>query len=68
MVLEGYFYVRVSLYFLHGFNVFGARTVFSMDACHLFPWYVSGCYRLERGYVGKAAMEPMRVLVAAPVA
>lgn len=34
MVLEGYLYVGESLC---RFNIFGVRTVFSMDACHLFP-------------------------------
>ena len=37
MVLEGYFYVRASLCILHGFNILGARTVFSVDACLIFP-------------------------------
>lgn len=37
VVLEGYFYVGVPLGSLHGFNIFGARAVFIMDACHAFP-------------------------------
>ena len=28
------------LYSLFGFNIFGARAVFSKDACHLFPQWV----------------------------
>ena len=40
MVLEGYFYVGEFLCSLHGFNTFGAKAVFSMGACHLFPQYV----------------------------
>ena len=37
VVLEDYLYVRVPLCSLCGFNIFGARAVFSMDACRLFP-------------------------------
>ena len=31
------FFVRPSLCSLHGFNISGARAVFGMDACCLFP-------------------------------
>ena len=34
--LVRYLYVRSSLYSLHGFNMFGVRIIFSMDACCLF--------------------------------
>ena len=34
VVLQGYLYVGPSLC---GFNIFGVRTVFSADACCLFP-------------------------------
>ena len=37
MVLEDYLSVVSSLCSLCGFNIFGVRSVFSMDACHLFP-------------------------------
>ena len=37
MVFEDYFYVVAFLCSLCEFNIFGARSVFSMDACHLFP-------------------------------
>ena len=37
MVLEGDLYVGASLCSLCGFNIFGARAVISIDACHLFP-------------------------------
>ena len=47
-VLEGYFYVEISLCSLHGlhreyiysfffFSFFGTRAVFSIDVCHLCP-------------------------------
>ena len=35
MVLEGYLYVGTSPYSPCGFNIFGTKVVFSMDACHL---------------------------------
>ena len=31
---------RKTLDHLHGYNILGARAVFNMDACHLFPHYV----------------------------
>lgn len=36
MVLEGRFYVGASLYSLPESNIFGAKAVFSMDACCIF--------------------------------
>ena len=36
MFLVRYLYVRSSLYSLHGFNMFGVRIIFSMEACCLF--------------------------------
>ena len=47
MILEGC--VGASLCSLHGFNIFGARAVFSMDACHLFPQCVLALIPLIRG-------------------
>lgn len=38
--IESYFYVGEFLCSLHGFNIFGAKAVFSMGACRLFPQYV----------------------------
>ena len=40
MVLKGYLYVGTFLCILCGFNIFDARAVFRMDACHLFPQHV----------------------------
>lgn len=40
LVLEGYLYVGANLYNLCGFSVCGVRSVFSMDACRLFPQHV----------------------------
>ena len=37
MVFEGYLYVGASLCSLCGFNIFGARAVYSVDAYCLFP-------------------------------
>ena len=52
MVLEGYFYVGVSLYSLHGFNIFGVKAVFSMDACRLFPLCMLAIIPLLGGVTG----------------
>lgn len=41
LVLEGYRCVKVSLCSLCGFNIFGVRAQFSMNACHLFCQHVS---------------------------
>ena len=35
-----FFYVRTSLSSLQGFNIFGVRAIFCMDASHLFPQHV----------------------------
>ena len=48
VVLQGNLYVRPSLCSLCGFDIFGARTVFSVDACCLFP-QCAGHYPLDRG-------------------
>ena len=37
VVLKGCFHVGAPLCSLHELNIFGARAVFSMDACHIFP-------------------------------
>ena len=37
MVLKGCFYVRVSLYRLCEFSIFGVRASFGMDTSHIFP-------------------------------
>lgn len=47
-VFEGSFYVGASLCNLLGFNIFGVRTVFCMDACCVFP-KSAGHYSVERG-------------------
>ena len=52
MVLEGYFYVGTSLHILHGFNVSGARAVFILDVCRLFPQCMLSIFLLIRGVNG----------------
>ena len=49
VVLEDCLYVGVSLCTLCGFNTFGARAVFSTDACHLFPQHVLAVIPLIEG-------------------
>ena len=40
MVLKGCFYVGASLCRLCESEIFGVRTVFGMDASHVFPYHV----------------------------
>ena len=49
--LGGLFFVGTSLSSLHEYNIFGARTDFSMDACHIFPHY-SGHYSFDGDVTG----------------
>ena len=49
MVLDGYLYVGLSLCSLCGFNIFGVRAVFSMDACRLFPQHMLVVFPLIGG-------------------
>ena len=44
-----FFYVRVSLFSLHSFNIFGVTAVFSMDTCCLFFSVCSGSSSIESG-------------------
>ena len=50
--MKGCFYVGVSLCSLHESNSFGARAVFSMDACHIFPQCVLAVIPLIGGVIG----------------
>ena len=43
---------HLSLCSLHGFSIFGARAVFSMDACCLFPQYMLAIIPLIGGVTG----------------
>ena len=52
MVLKGCFYMVVSLCSLHESNIFGVRTVFGMDACHIFPQGVLAVIALIGGGIG----------------
>ena len=49
MIVEGCFYMRVSLFSLHNFNIFGVTAVFSMDACYLFSSVVLALLTLRVG-------------------
>lgn len=44
--------MAVLLSSLHESNIFGARAVFSMDACQIFPRYVLAVIPLTGGVIG----------------
>ena len=52
MVLEGYLYVGTSPYSLCGFNIFGTRAVFIMDARHLSSQRMLAMSPLIGGVIG----------------
>ena len=52
IVIYCVFYMAVSLSSLHESNIFGARAVFSMDACQIFPRYVLAVIPLTGGVIG----------------
>lgn len=52
MVIYCVFYLAISLSRLHESNIFGARTVFSTDACQIFCWYVLAVIALTSGVTG----------------
>ena len=52
MVLKGCFYVGMSLCSLNESNIFGAKAVFSMDDCHVFPQCVLALIPLIGGVIG----------------
>lgn len=54
MVLEVYLYAEASLCNFRGFTIFDVRSVFRMDAFHLFL-QCAGCYSCDRRYAGEAA-------------
>ena len=51
MVLKGCPYAGVSLCSLCESNIFGARAVFSMDACHVFLQCVLAIFPLVGGVI-----------------
>ena len=60
--LVRYPYVRSSLYSLHGFNMFGVRIIFSMDACCLFSQCMLAIIPLIGGVTGVQLPEPAWML------
>lgn len=57
MVLKGCFYEGASLCSLHESDIFGARDVFGMDACHIFPQGVLAVVPLMEGVVAVVMTE-----------
>ena len=49
MVLKGFFYVGVCS--LHESNIFCVRTIFGMDACHIFSQGLQGVIPLIEGVI-----------------
>ena len=60
--LVRYLYVRSSLYSLHGFNMFGVRIIFSMDACCLFSQCMLAIIPLTGDVTGVQLPEPAWML------
>ena len=52
VVLMGCFYVGESLCSLHESSIFGARAVFGLDACYIFPQGVLAIIPLIGGVIG----------------